>query len=156
MKNFFSLLVLGALVFCAYTYYNKTVENKFTLSGTITVPERLRAAAQAQNNTCSIIVKNEADVPIAIKRVINPVFPLKFEIGSKDLLVGELDGNVKLEVQINNHGSLGVLKTGDIFGSSSGTYALNSKGILLTADKMTGKPQMVSNRGNTFFRTAAR
>ncbi|MCL2887875.1 MAG: hypothetical protein FWF35_00975 [Elusimicrobia bacterium] len=155
MKNFFSLLVLGALVFCAYTYYNKTVENKFSLSGTVTVPERLLTVAQAQNNTCSIIVKNEADVPIAIQRVINPVFPLQFKIGSKDLLVGEVDGNVKLEVQINNHGNLGVLKTGDIFGSTAGTYALNSKDIVLNADKMTGKPQMVSTRGN-FFRTAAR
>ncbi|MDR0292110.1 MAG: hypothetical protein LBI01_05025 [Elusimicrobium sp.] len=155
MKNFLTLIVLGALVFCAYTYYNKTVENKFSLSGTVTVPERLLSAAQAQNNTCSIIVKNEADVPIAIKRVINPVFPLQFQIGSKDLLVGEVDGSVKLEVQINNHGNLGVLKTGDIFGSTTGAYALNSKDIVLNADKMTGKPQMVSVRGN-FFRTAAR
>jgi len=155
MKNFFALLILGALVFCAYTYYNKTVEDKFLLTGTVTVPQRLLANAQAQNNTCSIIVKNEADVPIAIKRIINPVFPLRFQIDSKDLLVGEVDGSVKLEVEINNHGSLGVIKTGDIFGSAGGQYALNSKGIFLTADKMTGKPQMIPARGN-FFRTAAR
>jgi len=155
MKNILALLVLCALAFLAYGYYNKTVEDKFLLTGTIVVPQKLLAEAQAQNNTCSIIVKNEADVPIAIKRVINPAFPMQFRVDSKDLLVGEVDGNVKLEVEINNHGSLGIIKAGDIFGSAAGEYALNSKGIVLNADKMTGKPQMVSARGN-FFRTAAR
>ncbi|MGB2578648.1 hypothetical protein AAIR98_000567 [Elusimicrobium simillimum] len=156
MKNFITLIVLGALVFCAYSFYNKQEEDKFSLSGTVTVSDtRILKHAQAQNNTCSIIVKNEADVPVAIKRVINPTFPLEFKITPADMLVGEIEGNVKLDVQINSHGNLGVLKAGDIFGSANGMYANNSKDIVIDADKMTGKPKMASTRGN-FFRTAAR
>ncbi|ACC97819.1 hypothetical protein Emin_0257 [Elusimicrobium minutum Pei191] len=155
MKNFFTFIVLTALVFCAYTFYNKSEESKFTISGTVEVPQRLLKHAQAKNNTASIIIKNEADVPIAIKRIINPTFPLQFKVDTKDLLVGEVDGKVKIDVQINNHGNLGILKAGDIFGAAEGTYAMNSKNIIISADKMTGTPKMVNTRGN-FFRTAAR
>jgi len=155
MKNFIALVVLAALACSAYMFYNRTVEDRFSISGTVTVPDRFVKNAQAENNTCSIIVKNEADVPIAIKRIINPVFPLEFTIDAKDLLVGQVEGGLKLEVQINSHGNLGLLKAGDIFGSSPEVYAANAKDVVLHADKMTGKPTMVSNKGN-FFRTAAR
>ena len=31
-----------------------------------------------------MIVKNEADVPVAIKRVVNPKFPLEFSMGEAE------------------------------------------------------------------------
>ena len=78
-------------------------------------------------------------------------------MGEEDLLAPELEGNLKLEVQINNHGQLGVLKEGDIFGSSQEMIKPNAKNIMVQADKMTGMPRLAkgSIRGN-FFRTAAR
>jgi len=156
MKNFFTLIILAALVFCAYSFYTKAAEpEKFALAGVIEVPERLEQYADAKNMTCSIIVKNQADVPIAIKRIINPQFPLNFKVDAKDLLVSAPEGSVKLEVQINNHGNLGILKAGDIFGSAEGVYEPNSKDILISANKMTGTPKMASARGD-FFRTTAR
>ncbi|WP_424245793.1 hypothetical protein Dip510_000730 [Elusimicrobium posterum] len=155
MKNFFTLIILGALVFCAFSFYTKTESEKFALTGTVEVPERLIKYAHSKNMTCSLIVKNEADVPIAIKRIINPEFPLTFKVDSKDLLVGNPEGPVKLEVQINSHGNLGILKAGDMFGSAEGLFEPNSKDIIVKADKMTGTPKMTSQRGN-FFRTAAR
>ncbi len=119
------------------------------------VPEMLKQA-QAINNTCSIIVKNEADVPVAIKRVINPQFPMEFTITKADLLVGELIGDVKLEVQINDHGNLGVLKAGDIFGNAAGMFEPNTKDIVVMANQRTGMPKFADRSRGNFFRTAAR
>ena len=66
-------------------------------------------------------------------------------------------GNLKVEAQINSHGKLGVLQSGDIFSEESKTYVSGQKDIVIIADKMMGKPTLAgaSKRGN-FFRTAAR
>ena len=159
MKYFVPVFIILTLGFGAYLYHNShaTEEQKFVLSGRVEVVNRLLKNAQANNVACSIIAKNEADVPIAIKRVINPTFPLDFEITKEDLLIDSYDGKIKMEVQINSHGSLGVLKSGDIFGNGVQEYSSGSKDILVVADKMMGKPTLVGgrNKGN-FFRTAAR
>lgn len=156
MKYIIFVFTLLVLAFGGYVISTTKAEDGFNLAGRIEVAERLRGPAQADNVSCSIVVKNEADVPIAVKRVINPKFPMEFNIGKEDLLIDEVEGNIKLEVQINSHGNLGVLKSGDIFGQSDNLYTSGSKDIILVADKMMGKPTLgAANRGN-FFRTAAR
>jgi len=159
MKYFVPVFIVLTLGLGYYFYYNAHTEEsqKFALSGRVEVVNRLLKNAQANNVACSIIAKNEADVPIAIKRVINPTFPLEFEITKEDLLIDSYEGKIKMEVQINSHGSLGVLKSGDIFGSGVQEYTSGSKDILVVADKMMGKPTLIGgrNKGN-FFRTAAR
>lgn len=159
MKSFLFIFTIIAITIGGYFYYNpKIVEApKFTLQGKVEVASRLLKNAQANNVACSIIAKNEADVPIAIKRVINPTFPLEFNITKEDLLIDSYEGAIKMEVQINSHGALGVLKSGDIFGESAQTYESGSKDILVVADKMMGKPTLIADRNKSnFFRTAAR
>ena len=157
MKKILVAAAAASVIACVFCLARTVQEGRFNSSGTVNVPERLVKIAQADNNSCSIIVKNEADVPVAIKRVVNPKFPLNFHMGEEDLLAPELEGNLKLEVQINNHGQLGVLREGDIFGSSQEMIKRNAKNIMVQADKMTGMPRLAkgSTRGN-FFRTAAR
>lgn len=159
MKYFAIIFIIATLGIGTYFYSNAEApaNQKFVLSGRVEVVNRLLKNAQANNVACSIIAKNEADVPIAIKRVINPTFPLEFEIAKEDLLIDSYDGKIKMEVQINSHGSLGVLKSGDIFGSGVQEYTSGSNDILIVADKMIGKPSLIGgrNKGN-FFRTAAR
>lgn len=157
MKNIIALLLVAA---CAggYYYYKHLPEQegRFNLTGTVVVPERLLQLAQADNNSCAIIVKNEADVPVAIKRVVNPKFPLQFTLGEEDLLAESVDGHLKLEVQINSHGQLGIIKEGDVFGSVEGTINANAKDITVEAGKTLGKVQLAKNVKGNFFRTAAR
>jgi len=159
MKYFAVIFIIATLGIGSYFYFNADApaNQKFVLAGRVEVVNRLLKNAQENNVACSIIAKNEADVPIAIKRVINPTFPLDFEIAKEDLLIDSYDGKIKMEVQINSHGSLGVLKSGDIFGSGVQEYTSGSKDILIVADKMIGKPSLIGgrNKGN-FFRTAAR
>ena len=156
MKKIFITAAAASLVACAFCLARTVSEGRFNISGTVTVPERLASMAQADNNSCAIIVKNEADVPVAIKRVVNPKFPLAFTMGEEDLLAANLDGNLKLEVQINNHGQLGVVKQGDIFGSADGAIKPNAKNVTVAADKTLGRVQLAHNVKGNFFRTAAR
>lgn len=156
MKKIFVLLALcsvGAYYFCANRHVE---EGHFSLAGTVTVPERLVSMAEADNNSCAIVVKNEADVPVAIKRIVNPKFPLAFTMSEEDLLAEDVNGNLKLEVQINSHGRLGVLKQGDILGAAEGTVRPTDKEVLVKADKTLGTVQLARNVKGNFFRTAAR
>ncbi|MDR0646470.1 MAG: hypothetical protein LBG46_05905 [Elusimicrobiota bacterium] len=156
MKYFVFLITLISLGAGIYSFYPAKKEEPFSISGKVEVVQRLLKTATASNVSCSVIVKNEADVPIAIKRIVNPSFPLEFNINRNDLLIDSFSGNIKLEVQINSHGNLGVLQAGDIFGESSALYASGSKDILLVADKMIGKPTLAGkNKRGNFFRTAA-
>jgi hypothetical protein len=132
------------------------LERGFNLSGKVEVSERLLKAATADNMSCSIIVRNEADMPIAIKRVINPSFPLGFKFSNKDLLLDSYEGSMKLEVYISSHGKLGVVEKGDILGESQSHYVNGQKNILLTANKSMGVPTLTPGRRGNFFRTAAR
>ncbi|WP_428074799.1 hypothetical protein [Candidatus Avelusimicrobium luingense] len=156
MKKFLCALAVLSLLVCGYAWKRTVQEGRFNISGTVTVPERLVDMAQADNNACAIIVKNEADVPVAIKRVVDPKFPLAFTLGEEDLLAETVDGNLKLEVQINNHGQLGFIKQGDIFGASVTPVTPHSKDVVVQADKTMGRVQLARNAKGNFFRTAAR
>ena len=158
MKKILALLVAVGCVGACY-YYCKHLpaqEGRFSVAGTVHVPDRLLQLAQADNNSCAIIVKNEADIPVAIKRVVNPKFPLEFTMGEEDLLTESVEGNLKLEVQINNHGQLGIIKEGDVFGSVDGMITAHAKDVSVEAGKTLGKVQLAKNVKGNFFRTAAR
>ena len=156
MKKVLIAVAVVSLTVCVFCAARKVQEARFYITGTVEVPQRLAQVAEADNNSCAIIVKNAADVPVAIKRVVNPKFPLAFELKEEDLLAANIEGDLKLEVQINSHGKLGVIKEGDIFGSAESMIRPTSKDVLVQADKMTGMPKLAkSSRGN-FFRTAAR
>lgn len=157
MKKVFVLLLAAVSVgVCYYCMHRATQEARFSVAGTINVPQRLLPLAQADNNACAIIVKNEADVPVAIKRVVNPKFPLSFTLGEEDLLAESVDGTLKLEVQINSHGQLGIIKEGDVFGAAGGSVTAHDKNIVVEADKTLGKVQLAKNVKGNFFKTAAR
>ena len=156
MKKILILAVLVSVAACIFCATRRVHEPRFYITGTVQVPQRLTEFAQADNNSCAIIVKNAADVPVAIKRVVNPKFPLAFELTEDDLLATAVEGDLKLEVQINHHGKLGVIKEGDIFGTAASSVKPNSKDVTVQADKMTGMPKLARNMRGNFFRTAAR
>ena len=157
MRIFLIIFALAVAAWGTWTLNKEVPQEGFNLAGKVEVAPRLLKSAQANNISCSIVVKNEADVPVAIKRIINPQFPLEFSMDKSDLLIEGYQGNLKLEVQINSHGKLGVLQSGDIFSEQKNTYLSGQKDIVIVADKMMGKPTLAGgrNKGN-FFRTAAR
>ena len=147
MKKIFALFL--AVICAGFCYYYckhlPAQEGRFNLAGTVTVPDRLLQLAQADNNSCSII-----------KRVVNPKFPLEFTMGEEDLLTESVGNELKLEVQINSHGQLGIIKEGDVFGSVDGFVTAHAKDVQVEAGKTLGKVQLARNVKGNFFRTAAR
>jgi len=85
MKYFVFLITILALAAGGYIIANNKKEEPFLISGRVEVADRLLKTATAANVSCSVVAKNEADVPIAIKRIINPSFPLEFSIDKNDL-----------------------------------------------------------------------
>ena len=77
-------------------------------------------------------------------------------MGEEDLLAKEVEGDLKLDVQLNNHGKLGVIKQGDIFGVAKNKVRATDKQVLIEADKTLGPVQLAHNVKGNFFRTAAR
>ncbi len=157
MRVFLIIFVVAVAAWGTWTLNKEVPVEGFNLAGKVEVAPRLLKSAQTNNISCSIIVKNEADVPVAVKRIINPEFPLEFSLDKSDLLIEGYQGNLKVEAQINSHGKLGVLQSGDIFSEESKTYVSGQKDIVIVADKMMGKPTLAgANKRGNFFRTAAR
>jgi len=144
MKKFFIAVTL--LAACAGYFYWSAAASSFSISGQISVSPRLAKNAARPNTECFIIVKNTVDMPVAVKHVVNPVFPMQFAMKKEDLLLpnGYKD-TLKLEVQVNSHGKLGQLQPGDMMGRSSEILAHNARGVQVTVDKMIGVPTLAAN-----------
>ncbi len=93
-------------------------QRKFEVSGTITIVAHLRSKAVQPNAVLFIIAKNLGGVPVAIKRLVNPHFPVVFKLEEEDLLVpgSRPPGPLHVEVQLNSHGFVGRPARGDLEG----------------------------------------
>ncbi|MDE1975667.1 MAG: hypothetical protein KGL04_02920 [Elusimicrobia bacterium] len=90
----------------------------FSLSGTVTVSTPLRSRAQRPNSVLFVVAKNMGGVPVAVRRVVNPVFPVFYRLGAPDLLLpgGPPGGPFLIEVEENSRGDVGKLRPGDLEG----------------------------------------
>jgi len=91
---------------------------EFHLSGTVTIASVLQRKVPRDNTVMFIIAKNRGDVPVAVQRIVNPHFPVKFILGPDDLIVPEppSDMPLRIEVEMNMHGALGRPQPGDLQG----------------------------------------
>jgi hypothetical protein len=161
-KILIALIILGVAGTVLYKAAYPSIERvAFGISGEINVSRRLARNTRAPNTMCYLIVKNQGDVPVAIKRYVNPVFPLHYEITAKDLMLADAwKEPLKVEVRINNHGQVGELQAGDMFSLQSTTVQLHAIGVNMTVDKMLGVPTLMAgatpDKGNFIFTSAAR
>ncbi|MHB2026435.1 MAG: hypothetical protein ACYCPQ_07325 [Elusimicrobiota bacterium] len=90
----------------------------FSLSGTVTVAAPLLARAQRPNSVLFIIVENWGGVPVAVRRVVNPAFPVFFHLTARDLVIpgSPPQGPFKILIEINPRGDVGRPKPGDLEG----------------------------------------
>ena len=117
-KSFFLLLLLGIPIIAGYFAYPFALRAFFLLNGTVAITPDLAGRATKPNSMLFLVAKNEGGVPVAVKKIINPILPLDFQITSSDLILPDiLTKKVYLEAYLNNHGRLGTLKSGDLTGS---------------------------------------
>jgi hypothetical protein len=119
MKKTLSLfLFFGSLVLAAYFIYPFALRVIFLVKGTAQITSEFAERAARPNTMLFLVARNEGGVPVAVKKILNPVFPVDFQMTPSDLILPDvLTKKVYLEAFINSHGELGVFKNGDYKGS---------------------------------------
>ncbi|MCG2725066.1 MAG: hypothetical protein L6420_02205 [Elusimicrobia bacterium] len=123
--------ILFAIIFACISYisadflYPHVLKKIFSVSGTVRITEKYN---KKPNAMLFIVLKNKGNIPVAIKKIINPSFPMKFSLNSDDLIMPDLlSKKLYLEAYLNNHGILGKSKTGDMLGKIENPIFINSK-----------------------------
>ena len=117
-RTLFLLFFTGFLMLSAYIVYPFALRSVFLVKGTVEITSEMAARAAKPNTMLFLVARNENGVPVAIKKIINPVFPLNFQITPSNLIMPDiLTKKIYLEAFVNSHGKLGVFTGDDITGS---------------------------------------
>jgi hypothetical protein len=129
------LTVAAGLAFWRFGY-PASLRYFFRIGGTIQLGGGISEPALPANSMLFVIAKNESGVPVAVKKIINPAFPLYFEITPSNLIMPDLlTRRVYLEAFVNNHGLLGVFRKGDLKGACKDPVTVFRKDIVIRLDK---------------------
>lgn len=128
MKKTLFLMILGCILyFSADHLYPRVLKKVFNVSGIITIKQKY---AKKPNTMLFVILKNKGNVPVAVKKIISPTFPLNFNLNINNLIMPDLLSNrLYIEARLNNHGILGQIKPADMFGKVEKPIFINSKKI---------------------------
>jgi len=161
MKKYIVMGLLCAGVIFGLKWLDNARRTYFHVSGVINLEPRLARYAARPNTICFVIVKNSGDVPVAIKRYVNPSFPLRFALNSEDLVFSEPGhDNMTIEAQINTHGKVGQLMPGDMFGNASAPVSTFASNVKISVAKRLDLPSLASagysDKGQFMFTLSAR
>ena len=136
LKKTIWALVLGVLCFSIWHFgYPYALKYFFRVSGTVSVAPELLQGLPGANSMLFIVARNEGGVPVAVKKIISPVFPAKFEMTSSNLIMPDLlTRRIYLDTLLNTHGQLGTLRRGDLKGARQDRVNFVSKGLEITLD----------------------
>ena len=111
---------------------------EFRVSGSITVAAHLQARVPHTNSVLFIVAKNAGGVPIAVRRIVNPQFPVDYALTSEDLLVpgSTPKGPMTLEVEMNTHGDVGKPLKGDLHGEHPDRISNGERGVHVVIDRV--------------------
>ncbi|MDX6769494.1 MAG: hypothetical protein SF051_08175 [Elusimicrobiota bacterium] len=130
MRRAAVLLVAAALAAC------EILTPDFKLGGEVDIAPALSARAPRTNAVLFVVARNEGGVPLAVHRIVNPVFPAPFSMGPQDLLVPGIRRQepLRVSVEMNTHGNLGQPKPGDLAGSLSSPVRPGTRGLRLVLE----------------------
>lgn len=136
LKKLLILALLAGLVFADWKFgYQAALRYFFRASGTVSVRPDLLNSLPGPNAMLFVVARNSGGVPVAVKKIINPVFPARFEMGPSNLIMPDLlTRRLYLEAALNTHGRLGDVRRGDIKGQLNSGVSIISKGSSITLD----------------------
>jgi len=146
MRRALFILIVCVTGIAGYFSYPVFLRHAFHISGTVHITPRLQEKSERPNTVLFIIAKNDANIPVAMKRVVNPVFPMRFMIGADDLILPEpWRDNLRIEVSLNDHGQVGDMRPGDMIGGLETPVYFWARNVQLTIDKMIDLPSLRSS-----------
>ena len=109
----------------------------FEVSGTVTIAASLQSRAPRQNCVMFIVAKNLGGVPLAVKRIVNPRFPVDFALSGEDLVVPGTypKDDLRLEVEMNTRGNVGAPARGDLAGAYPDPVSSGDHNIHIVVDR---------------------
>lgn len=136
-KRYIWALLLAGAVFWGWRYgYQAALKYFFRISGTVTAAEALPEGRAGANSMLFVVARNERGVPVAVSKIINPVFPAEFKLTPANLIMPDLlTRGVYLEALLNTHGQLGVSRKGDLRGERREQAGFISKGLQINLSR---------------------
>ena len=110
---------------------------EFRVSGTITIASYLQTRAPKQNCVMFIVAKNLGGVPLAVKRIVNPAFPVNYTLRAEDLVVPGIHPKdaLRVGVEMNTHGNVGRPLPRDLSGGYPDTVYPGDKRVHIVIDR---------------------
>jgi len=101
------------------------------ISGSVSVSEGLFPQARRPNTVLFIVARNHADIPVAVRRFINPSFPLHYSLGRQDLTVpgARWTGPLTLLASVDQDGVIGPPAKGDMIGVYPGAVQVGDSRV---------------------------
>jgi cytochrome c-type biogenesis protein CcmH len=120
MKNLFFVLLALFLVSCNPGEGGQS--KKLTLSGTIYIEPSLASKVNRNDRLFIIARRPEEGPPLAVQKIVNPEFPLKYWLSQEDVMIPgvEFTGEVTVIARIDKDGQAGPPQPGDLEGSWKG------------------------------------
>jgi cytochrome c-type biogenesis protein CcmH len=106
------------------------------IAGTVTLAPALRAQVP-QGGALFIIARRGEGPPIAVKRILNPSFPLTFSLGPEDQMLGgtSFEGEVTLLARLKRDGKVGPPAPGDLEGRIGAPVKVGQRGVEIVLDR---------------------
>lgn len=135
-KRYIWTILLAAAVFWGWRYgYQAALRYFFRVSGTVAITTELAQAMPGANSMLFVVARNEGGVPVAVQKIINPVFPAKFDLRPSSLIMPDLlTRDLYLEALLNTHGQLGSPRRGDMRAGRQERARVIDKGLELVLD----------------------
>lgn len=117
-KIFISLAVVAIAIF----FYNISffMSRIVSINIEVNISPEIASKYFSQNNMLFIMIKNSKGAPLGLKKIIDPIYPVKTRITSEDILLKDLiTPKLILSAEMNSHGLAGEIKKGDFFSSKN-------------------------------------
>lgn len=117
MKKTLGVALLAGLAAGSWLAW-RWVAGGFRLSGTVLVSHRYQKRLETPNMVMFVTAANVGGVPVAVKKFVNPTFPLDWKMSAEDMILPgrDWDGTLSVRVTVNQHGKVGELHAGDLLG----------------------------------------
>ncbi len=108
------------------------------LRGTITLAPGLGTRVPAGAILFLIARRADGGPPLAVRRVVEPRFPLEFSIGPEDRMIDQIPfaGPLLLSARIDADGNAMTRQPGDLQGAAPGSYAPGARDVAIVVDEV--------------------
>jgi cytochrome c-type biogenesis protein CcmH len=107
------------------------------VSGTVEIAEELEERVP-RGGVLFVIARSEGGgPPLAVKRIVDPEFPLDFEIGPADRMIEQMpfSGPLRLSARLDADGNATTRSAGDLQGSLEAAVEPGAEGVRIRLDE---------------------